>query len=157
MSDPIQQAEKYFEQGYSCSQSLLCAFSGPLGMDQATANRIASPFGGGIARQGETCGAVTGALMVLGLQFGPQAGEGNDTIYAKSQDFLSRFQEMHASTQCKQLIHFDISQQEELLAAREALVFHEVCPQLVRTAAGIVQSMLNAETNLPQPNRTEQA
>jgi len=142
MTDPIQHAAQYFEKGYSCSQSLLCAFSGPLGLDEETAFKIASPFGGGIARQGETCGAVTGALMVLGLKFGPKAGEKNDTSYNVSQEFVRRFQEQHASIKCKQLINFDISQPEELLVAREAQVFHKTCPELVRSAAEIVNSMM---------------
>ena len=142
MTDPIQLAALYFEHRYSCSQSLLCAFSGPLGLNKEIAIKIASPFGGGIARQGETCGAVTGALMVLGLKFGPKAGESNDTVYRISQEFLGRFQEQHASIKCKHLINFDISQPEELLAAREAQIFHKTCPELVRSAAKIVKSMI---------------
>jgi C_GCAxxG_C_C family probable redox protein len=142
MDDPIQRAENFFEQGYSCSQSLLCAFSGQLGLDEETAIKIASPFGGGIARQGETCGAVTGALMVLGLKFGPLVGDSKETIYAISQDFLRRFQDQHTSIKCKQLIDYDISQPEELQAAREANAFHKTCPELVRSAAEIVKSML---------------
>lgn len=143
MDEPIQLAAQYFEKGYSCAQSLLCAFSGLTGMDEATAIRIASPFGGGIARQGETCGAVTGALLVLGLKFGPQAGENNDRAYNIAQEFLRRFREQHTSLQCKQLIHFDISQPQELQAAREAQVFHTTCPKLVRSAAEMVDSMFS--------------
>jgi len=126
-------------------------------MDEATANRIASPFGGGIARQGETCGAVTGALMVLGLRFGPQAGEGKDAIYAKSQQLLGHFREQHGSILCKQLIRFDISQAVELQRARDRRVFQEICPNLVRTAARLVQNMLNPETNTTPTNPEEQA
>jgi len=142
MNDPIQLAEKFFEQGYSCSQSLLCAFAGQLGMDEKTAIKIASPFGGGIARQGETCGAVTGALMVLGLKFGPKAGESNDNAYSIAQEFIQRFQEHHTYIKCKQLINFDISQPQELRAAREAQVFHKTCPELVRSAVEIVNHMI---------------
>ncbi|HBG74687.1 MAG: hypothetical protein A2X25_11690 [Chloroflexi bacterium GWB2_49_20] len=142
MSDPIQLATDRFEQGYSCSQSLLTAFAPQFGLAEEFAIKITSPFGGGIARQGETCGAVTGALMVLGLKFGPNMGESNDTIYQLSQDFLCRFQEQHTFIKCKQLINFDLSQPDELIAAREANVFKQTCPLLVKTAAGIVQSML---------------
>ena len=146
MTDPSQLAAKYFEQGYSCSQALLCAFSGLTGLDGETAFKLASPFGGGIARQGETCGAVSGALLVLGLKFGPKAGESNDAVYSMAQEFIQRFQEQHASTLCKQLIDFDISQPQELLAARAARVFHKTCPELVRSAAGIVNSMISSRS-----------
>ena len=142
MNDPIQIATQRFEQGYSCSQSLLCGFAGQFGLDEEIAIKIAAPFGGGIARQGETCGAVTGALMVLALRFGPKPGESNETAYIVSQEFMQRFQAQHDSIQCKQLIKFDISQPEELLAAREARVFKNTCPELVRSAAEIVNSML---------------
>jgi C_GCAxxG_C_C family probable redox protein len=144
MNDPIQIAAQSFEKGFSCSQSLLCAFAGQFNLDEEIAFKIASPFGGGIARQGETCGAVTGALMVLALKFGPKPGESNEIAYNVSQEFMRRFKEQHSSIQCKQLIHFDISQPEELLAARESQVFHKTCPQLVSSAAGIVNSMLSS-------------
>jgi C_GCAxxG_C_C family probable redox protein len=75
MYDPIQLASERFEQGYSCSQSILSAFASQFGLAEEFAIKISSPFGGGIARQGETCGAVTGALMVLALEFGPNMGE----------------------------------------------------------------------------------
>jgi len=144
MNDPIPIAIQRFEQGYSCSQSLLYAFASQFEMGEEISNKIAAPFGGGIARQGETCGAVTGALMVLGLKFGPETGKSNKTIYKVSQEFLRLFQEKHSSIQCNQLIKFDINQKEELLAAREAGVFKNVCPELVKSAAEIVNSMLNS-------------
>lgn len=144
MNDPIQIAIQRFKQGYSCSQSLLYAFAREFGVDEDITIKIAAPFGGGIARQGETCGAVTSALMVLGLKFGPETGESNETIYKVSQEFIRLFQEKHSSIQCKQLIKFDINQPEELLAAREARVFKNVCPELVKSAAEIVNSMLNS-------------
>ena len=146
MDKPIQVAAQRFEQGYSCSQSLLLAFASLYGLDEEIAIKIGAPFGGGIARQGETCGAVTGALMVLALKFGPKSGESNDTAYNISQDFMDRFQEQHGSIQCKQLIKFDISQPDELQSAREAQVFHKTCPILVKSAAGIVTSMLSSTT-----------
>lgn len=142
MNDPMQVAIQRFSEGYSCSQSVLCAFADRSGLDEAHAVKIASAFGGGIARQGETCGAVTGALLVLGLEFGPKPGESNETVYQKSREFMRLFQEKHSSIQCKQLIQFDLSQPQELLAAREARVFHKTCPELVRTAVGIVNDML---------------
>ena len=144
MNNPIKITMQWFEQGYSCSQSLLCGFAGRFGISQDIAIKIAAPFGGGIARQGETCGAVTGALIVLALQFGPEPGESNETIYNISQEFIQRFQEKHNSIQCKQLINFDISHPEGLLAARESQVFKKTCPKLVKSATEIVNFILNS-------------
>jgi C_GCAxxG_C_C family probable redox protein len=145
MTDPIQRATERFEQGFSCSQSVFSAFAPQLDLSDEVAFKIASPFGGGIARQGETCGAVTGALMALGLKYGPGSGGSNDKMYEISQEFLQKFKEAHASTQCKQLIQFDLSQPPDLQAARQSQVFKSICPKLVETAAGIVQSMLSSK------------
>ena len=144
MTDPTQRAAEFFTQGYSCSQSLLCAFCESYGLDEATAFKLASPFGGGIARLGKTCGAVTGALMVLGLNFGPHVGEKNDQAYNLAQEFMVRFQKQHATIECSQLIRFDLSQEDQLLAARESGVFQSICPTIVQSAAGIVDEMLHS-------------
>ena len=57
-----------FSEGFSCSQSVLAAFAPELGLDADAALRVSAAFGGGMGRLGDTCGAVTGALMVLGLR-----------------------------------------------------------------------------------------
>lgn len=142
MNDPIQTATDRFEKGFSCSQSLFSVFAPQFGISDELATTIASPFGGGIAHQGETCGAVIGALMVLSLKFGPKMGESKDGIYQTSQEFLRQFKERHDHIKCKELIHFDLSQPGDLELARDTLVFKEICPHLVRSAAEIVNSML---------------
>ena len=64
----IDVAGSRFSEGFSCSQSVLAAFAPELGLDADAALRVSAAFGGGMGRTGGTCGAVTGALMVLGLQ-----------------------------------------------------------------------------------------
>jgi len=142
MRDPINDAVAHFQNGFSCSQSILMAFGTQFEIVEETAARIASAFGGGIARKGETCGAVSGALMVLGLKYGPSVEPDNEVIYQKAIEFIQRFNEEHGSIRCQQLISYDISQPEELQAARESQVFKKVCPDLVRSAALTLTSML---------------
>jgi C_GCAxxG_C_C family probable redox protein len=144
LNDPIQTATNRFEQGFSCSQSVFSAFAPQFGLSDEIASTIASPFGGGIARQGETCGAVTGALMALSLKYGPKMNESKDGIYLVSQEFIRHFKEKYTYLNCKQLINFDLSQAEELELARRSKVFKNVCPLLVKTAAEIVQYMLTS-------------
>ena len=60
-------AERYFLDGFNCAQAVLLAFSDLTGLEQDTAARLASSFGGGLGRMREVCGAVSGASMVLGL------------------------------------------------------------------------------------------
>ena len=69
-SDHSKLAGELFAQGYNCAQSVLLAFEDITGLDRETAARVASSFGGGIGGSGEVCGALTGALMALGLVVG---------------------------------------------------------------------------------------
>lgn len=64
----VQQAQSLFLDGYLCSQSVLMTYAYLFDLEPEKAARIAAPFGGGVARRGETCGAVNGAFMVLGLK-----------------------------------------------------------------------------------------
>jgi C_GCAxxG_C_C family probable redox protein len=117
-----------------------------MGLSRELAIRLGGPFGGGMGSLGETCGAVSGALMALGLKFfqaGPQDAPGKQRVYALAQEFCKRFKERHASTLCRDLIGMDISTPEGQKKARDAGVFKELCPPLVRSAAEIVEEMLN--------------
>ena len=97
------QAQQYFEAGYSCSQSILMAYAPLFNLDRATAARLAAPFGGGVARRGETCGAVNGAFMVIGLRYGqisPEDVDSKERAYQAVQDFISHFQDRYGSIGC---------------------------------------------------------
>ena len=59
-----------FSDDLDCAQALVSTYGPELGLDRETAIKVADAFTGGIGRTGETCGAVTGALMVLGLKYG---------------------------------------------------------------------------------------
>jgi C_GCAxxG_C_C family probable redox protein len=65
-----ERAAELYASGFSCSQAVFAAFSEALGLEPMNALKIAQPFGGGIAGTGSTCGAVTGALLVIGLKHG---------------------------------------------------------------------------------------
>jgi C_GCAxxG_C_C family probable redox protein len=143
--DPIDTAVSLFAQGFSCSQSVLLAFAPRFGLDRDTAARIASPFGGGIARQGQLCGAITGALMVVGLHAGNATAEdreAKEAAYAKIRTLVARFAAVHGTTQCRGLTGYDLSTPEGYTAATEARVFTRRCPDFVRTAAGLVADVL---------------
>ncbi len=134
----VEKAVSLFSQGFACSQAVLLAYAARVGRDAALAARLASPFGGGIARQGRVCGAVAGAVMVAGLAAGNAAVEQKEmkeAMYVKVRDLMARFTEAHGSTECRQLTGFDMTTPEGHAAATEARVFTEKCPAFVRTAA----------------------
>jgi C_GCAxxG_C_C family probable redox protein len=66
----IEQAVEYYKQGYTCAQSILASFAARYGLQHDLAFRIGEPFGAGTSCTNDMCGAVTGAIMVLGLQYG---------------------------------------------------------------------------------------
>ena len=142
MTDPIQTANDRFAQGLNCAQAVLSAFAEETGITEEAALKLASPFGGGIARQGQVCGALTGALMALGLQRGNSSPQGRDETYRISEEFVKAFEERHGTILCRELVGYDISTPEGLLAARDGKVFTSVCPALVNGAAEMLAEML---------------
>lgn len=145
MSNQVDVAIKTFNDGFSCSQAVLVSHCEEYGLDSEMALKVAGAFGGGMGHIGETCGAVTGALMLLGLKYGKTKAEdtdSNDRTYAKVKEFTDMFKQKHGSIKCKDLIEFDISVKEELTKAREAGVFKTVCPLLVKDSIEMVERLL---------------
>ena len=143
--EPKAQAQAYFSQGYLCSQSILMAYGPLFNFDRDLAARIAAPFGGGVARRGETCGAVSGACMVLGLKYGHTSAGDSDAkerTYRAVQEFISQFQINFGSIKCSQLLELDISIPEALDAARDRQLFTTLCPGYVSLAAELLDQLL---------------
>ena len=142
-SRPIDVASSRFNEGFSCSQSVLVAFAPQLGLDVDAALRVSAAFGGGMGRLGHTCGAVTGALMVLGLKYGAIVADpaAKERMYALTREFIARFEARHGATTCADLLGVNIGAPEGQAAAREANLFKTVCPELVASAAAILEEM----------------
>ncbi|MBN2513731.1 MAG: C_GCAxxG_C_C family protein [Sedimentisphaerales bacterium] len=145
MEQRIQQAVDLFEEGYSCSQAILAAYAGTFNLDRNTALRIASGLGGGVGRNGDMCGAVTGAVLVLGLQFGttdPKDKTAKFETYKKVRMFTEEFKHRAGSVVCRELLGFDFNTPEGLIRVNQPGAF-EHCPEFVRIAAEILESMLD--------------
>jgi C_GCAxxG_C_C family probable redox protein len=144
MSKP-DDAAGVFADGFNCAQAVLAAFAPELGLERELALRVAGAFGGGMGRMGEVCGAVTGALMAIGLRHGKYRAEGNaarDKTYALVQEFARQFRERHGALRCRELLGYDLSTPEGRQAARDSGLHDTLCPQLVRGAAEIVEGLL---------------
>jgi C_GCAxxG_C_C family probable redox protein len=116
-----------------------------LGLDHELALRVAGAFGGGMARMGETCGAVTGALMAIGLKYGMTKAKdegARDKTYKLAQELVTRFKERHRSIICRELLGYDLSSPEGRKAAHDKGLFSTLCPELVRDAVEILEQML---------------
>jgi C_GCAxxG_C_C family probable redox protein len=102
-----EKAEKIFREGYNCSQAVVLAFENLTGLDREAAARLSSSFGGGMGRLREVCGAVSGALFVLGAVCGysePSDSEAKKAHYALVQEFAKRFKAENGSIICRELL-----------------------------------------------------
>jgi C_GCAxxG_C_C family probable redox protein len=143
--DKVLKAIECFKEGFSCSQAVLSAFCEPLGLDRNNALKISQSFGGGMAHMGETCGAVTGAFMVIGLKHGRTRANDDlakEKTYELVQEFAQRFRSQHGSIICKELLGYDLSKNDEAKEAQEKQLFDDFCPKLVQTAAEICEDLL---------------
>jgi C_GCAxxG_C_C family probable redox protein len=128
----------------NCAQTVITTFCKDVGMDKDLAMRVAWAFGGGMGQSGGTCGAVTGAYMVLGLGLKRSGDYMEDRIkmQAAMDEFRKRFKELHGSLNCTELTGYDLSVPENAAKAHEKGVFANICPGLVRDAAKIVEDLL---------------
>lgn len=143
--DVVERAASTFDEGFSCSQAVLSAWGEELGLDRETALRVATAFGGGIAHRGDTCGAVTGAFMAIGLKHGRLRADDQETrdlAYALVNRFVEEFQARHGSIVCRELLGYDLSTPEGERLSQELWPEGAPCPQLVRDAAEILSEIL---------------
>ncbi len=125
----------------NCAQSVLLSFADELKLDEMTALKISAGFGGGMGKA-ETCGAVTGAYMVLGMKIqeeGKTIQEIKDETKAAVKKFNEIFAARHGSLKCKKLLGVNISTPEGSAEANESKLFDTICPHLVASSAEIIE------------------
>ncbi len=143
-----ERADQLFQQGFNCAQSVACAFAEDLGADRELSLRMATGFGGGMGHTSNTCGALTGAVMALGLAFGMKnAGDqaAKDRTYALVGEAVRRFRERAGAITCTDLLGFDLSIPEQLQTVRDRGLTKEKCPGYVKAAAEIVEQLLREQ------------
>jgi C_GCAxxG_C_C family probable redox protein len=144
MSVKSEQAVERFRKGFNCSQAVLSGYSEQFGLDCEKAFKVATGFGGGM-RMGGTCGAVSGAFIVLGLKYGNSTAEdkeGKANTYKKVEEYTKRFKARNDSVTCPDLLGCDITTPEGMKEAKEKGLFTSVCPGLVQDAVEILEEML---------------
>lgn len=142
----VSRAGKNFRQGFNCAQAVLAAYSAELGLDPKTGHRISQAFGGGMCRLAMTCGAVTGALMVIGLRYGKTRAKDNaarDKTYALGREFIRRFQAKHGSLSCRRLLGHDIGTPRGAKLISQENLHEKLCSRYVRDAVRILSRVTN--------------
>ncbi len=138
-------AVTYFNEGFSCSQAVVSSFSEDFGLDKETARKISCGFGAGIGRSGNICGAVTGAILVIGLKYGKgMAGDdaAKEKTYTPFQEFLRRFRSKHRSINCTELLGYDLRDPGQRKQAHVLKAVASKCPGFTRDAVVILEKIL---------------
>ena len=142
MESKIEKAVDAFNEGFNCAQAIFSTYGTDLGIDKDTALKISSGFGGGMARMQETCGALTGAYMVVGLKHGKiQADDkvSHEKTYKIINEMTSRFKEWNKTTLFKELLGQDLNTDEGRLFIQENGLFNTVCLKCIRDAARLIE------------------
>lgn len=136
-----QQAKENFMNGLNCTQAVVLAFADLTGVPEETLKAAALPLGGGLGRLRETCGAVSGAAMALGLLF---PGTGKPEMYALVQEMARRFRERYPSLNCGQLLSgagLAVDRAPDPERRTQEYYRKRPCPELVYDAAAIVEAI----------------
>ena len=134
-----------FNEGFNCAQAILSTYCDKLGLDRTTALKISCGLGAGMGRLQETCGAVSGAYLVIGLTYGKYLKDDDaakEKTYALVREFARRFEAKHKTTNCRELLGVDLlngNPQENVKRVRQ------VCPEMVQDAAEMLESLLGEE------------
>jgi len=140
-----QQAADLHKQGFNCCQAMTIIYGPPFGLAADQAAKVAAGFGGGIGRMGNICGALSGAIMILGLKYGatdPRDKATKMRTYQIVGKVIERFKQACGSTDCRDLLGFDLSTPAGSLRSQQPGAFDK-CADFVREAGEILEDMLS--------------
>lgn len=145
-NERAKKAMAYFKEGYNCSQAVFLAFSDLYDIDEKTALKLSSSFGGGMGRMREVCGAVSGMFMVAGTLYGyddPKAHEEKTEHYARIQELAGHFSDANGSIVCRTLLGLsDGKSAPEPEKRTDSYYKKRPCAQLVGMAAAIMDNYI---------------
>jgi C_GCAxxG_C_C family probable redox protein len=145
MSAKSEEAVERFRKGFNCSQAVLSSYGEQFGLECDKAFKVATGFGGGM-RMGGTCGAVSGAFMVLGLKYGNTTAEDKKAkakTYTKVEEYTNRFKVRNDSVTCRELLGCDLTTPEGMKEAKDKGLFSTICPKIVQDAVEILEEIMN--------------
>ncbi len=149
-----ERAVRLFQSGCNCSQSILTAFGERHDIDPGLARRLGRPWGAGLG-QALTCGALSGAVLVIGLaKDDPDEGRARQQTGETVRELFRRFDEGHGSTLCRGLLGHDMSTDEGRRRIEEGKLTQVICPGLVRSVGEILEDLVGSaadrdETSAP--------
>lgn len=146
MSEHSVLAKELFKKGYSCSQSIVLAFSDETGLDPEIALKVSSSFGGGMGRLREVCGAVSGMFVVAGILYGysdPLDRIAKAEHYERIQALAMKFKDKNNSIVCRELLGLSVEKESPVPEKRnESYYKKRPCVELVEYAAEILDAYI---------------
>ena len=147
MNTHTEKAAESFLSGCGCAQAVLAAFNDVTGLDESTALRLASSFGGGMGRMREVCGACSAMFMVAGLLYGdydPTDVKAKSAHYALIQRLADEFRKEHKTIICRELLGGMAADRSPNATPRDSKYYQaRPCVKFVITAAGILDRMIS--------------
>ena len=138
-----EKAIEFFNNGCSCAQSVVLAFQDKIDLNEDQIKRSASSFGSGMSRQQYTCGALTGAYMVIGLTTPvAESKEERDSQYLKVREFTGRFEDIHGSAECRELTGCDFLTEEGVAYFQQNGLKQSICAPCVITSVNLLEKVL---------------
>ncbi len=145
MTPTIVAAMECFAQGFNCAQAVFSTYAPLVGIKQDDALRIATGLEAGMGRLQQVCGAVTGAVMLIGCQHGMiQAGDtaAKETSYTLVRDFTQQFSQVHGAISCKELLGCDLKTEAGQRHYHDNELSFVVCVPCVRDACRILEEII---------------
>ena len=139
-------AINYFRSGFNCAQSVLTSYKDEVNMNKDDLLKISCGFGAGMGRMQDTCGAVSGAYMVIGLKYGKYNKDDNkarEKTYRLVREFDSEFKKINKTTNCKELLGCNLSTEEGKKYFNDNNLMEKVCVKCVECSVKILNRLLD--------------
>ncbi len=144
-SEIRKEAEDAFASGLYCAESVVLSLARAQGIESDLLTRMATGFCGGMARTCGTCGALTGAIMGLGIALGRSRSGGSvEDAYAGTQRLIREFEQAFGARDCHVLLGCDLGTPEGQASFREQQLA-ERCIGYTGKAAEIAATILQEQ------------
>jgi C_GCAxxG_C_C family probable redox protein len=144
--ESVQRAMRYVDEGFLCVEAVLKTLADLKGIESEYIPAIASGMAAGVARTSQICGAVSGAVMGLGLWFGRSSPVVSDRkSYWYGRLFIDRWMKSHPSTNCSALLGIDLDKPEGIAEFGKENMWENKCKLYIREAVGLAYDILVEE------------
>jgi C_GCAxxG_C_C family probable redox protein len=136
-----ERAVRLFDSGFNCAESVLLALSEEFDQVVPVVPRIATGFGAGIGRTGQICGALSGAIMAIGLKQGcdkPEEKEKRNATYEDIRKMLKAFQKEFRSIECVEITQCSLQTSKGQEKYRKKELRKTLCPRLLSWCADYI-------------------